>query len=369
MAAIRTWLIRNQGPVGHAVRVSVGAICSLAVALYFRLPMPLWAVLTAIIVTQMNLGRSLKAAADYLVGTLGGAVFGALVATTLPHAHEASLLLVLAVAVAPLTLVASLKPSLAAAPITGALIILLPMITHVSPAVSAVDRVLEVLLGGVIGFLVSFAVLPSNALRLAVDAAAQALDRMAKAFGELMVGLDKGLDVAALHRIQDHIGQALVQLDAIGMEADRERRARLTEGPNTKPLLNTLLRLRHDLVMIGRVAIVPFGEPFRSRLQPALAQVTAAMIVYFHESAAALRGRHQPPSIEIVDEAMAAYSAEMMRLRGEGLVHELPMERAERFFALAFALEQMHRNFVELEKQMKEWAEPGRRYNPLKGPA
>jgi uncharacterized membrane protein YgaE (UPF0421/DUF939 family) len=38
--------------------------------------LPLWAVLTAIIVTQMNVGRSLMATIDYLAGTAGGAIYG-----------------------------------------------------------------------------------------------------------------------------------------------------------------------------------------------------------------------------------------------------------------------------------------------------
>jgi uncharacterized membrane protein YccC len=45
------------------------------------LRLPLWAVLTAIIGTQMKMsvGRSLKATIDYLAGTLGGAIYGSVV--------------------------------------------------------------------------------------------------------------------------------------------------------------------------------------------------------------------------------------------------------------------------------------------------
>jgi uncharacterized membrane protein YccC len=38
-----------------------------------------WAVLTAIILTQMSVGRSLKATIDYLAGTIGGAIYGGVV--------------------------------------------------------------------------------------------------------------------------------------------------------------------------------------------------------------------------------------------------------------------------------------------------
>ena len=59
-----------------SVRVTIAAMVALALAQLLQLPLPLWAVLTAVIVTQMSVGRSLKATFDYLVGTLGGAIYG-----------------------------------------------------------------------------------------------------------------------------------------------------------------------------------------------------------------------------------------------------------------------------------------------------
>ena len=137
--------------------------------------------------------------------------------------------------------------------------------THASPFASAIDRVMEVALGGVTGLIVSFLLLPSNAHPLVGAAAARALDRMARALGELLAGLTHGLDMDSLHRIQDGIGQALVQMNAVGAEAEHERSAGLAVGPDTGPLLRTLLRLRHDLVMIGRAAITPLPEAFAVR--------------------------------------------------------------------------------------------------------
>jgi len=256
--------------LGLAFRVTVAAVLSLALAQFLNLPLPLWAVLTAIIVTQLSVGGSLKVTIDYLAGTLGGAVYGAVVAVLVPPANESALLLVLAIAVAPLALIAAINPSLRVAPITAVIVILLPAITHASPVVSAVDRVLEVALGGIVGFVVSFLILPANAHRLAIAAAARTLDQMAGTFGELLAGLSQGLDMASLHRIQDHIGQALAQLNTIGAEAERERAARLAAEPATGPLLRTLLRLRHDLVMIGRVTLVPLPEAFLKRLRSPL---------------------------------------------------------------------------------------------------
>ena len=83
--------------------------------------------------TQMSVGRSLKATADYLAGTLGGALYGGAIAVLVPHSSEIALLAVLALAVAPLALVAAINPSLTAAPITAIIVLLVPEITHASP--------------------------------------------------------------------------------------------------------------------------------------------------------------------------------------------------------------------------------------------
>ena len=53
---------------------------------------------------------------------------------------------------------------------------------------------------------------------------------MARALGELLAGLTHGLDMDALHRIQDGIGQALVQFNAVGAEAEHERSGRSRRG-------------------------------------------------------------------------------------------------------------------------------------------
>jgi hypothetical protein len=58
------------------------------------------------------------------------------------------------------------------------------------------------------------------------------------------------LDETAILRSQDSIGQAFTQLTTIAAEATRERMAHFASEPDTAPLLRTLVRLRHDLVMI-----------------------------------------------------------------------------------------------------------------------
>jgi uncharacterized membrane protein YccC len=241
--------------LGLGLRVTVAAMGALTIALAVGLKLPLWAVLTSIIVTQMSVGRSLKATRDYLIGTVGGAIYGGAIAVLIPHSGEGALLAVLVLSVAPLAFIAAINPSLNVATITATIVLLLPLMSHASPLDSAIDRVLEVTVGALTGLLVSFVVLPSRAHSQIRANAARALELMASALNELLSGLTRGRDNDALHALQDGVGTALVGLNATGAEAERERAARLSSGPDTGPLLRTVLRLRHDLVMIGRASV------------------------------------------------------------------------------------------------------------------
>jgi uncharacterized membrane protein YccC len=354
---IGTWLRFRKVELGLSIRVTIAAMGALAAALAFGLKLPLWAVLTSIIVTQMSVGRSLKATRDYLLGTIGGAIYGATVAVLIPHSHEAALLAVLVLSVAPLAFVAAINPSLNAATVTSIIVLLLPVTSHGTPLDSAIDRVLEVAVGAITGLLVSFLVLPSRAHSQIRSTAPRMLELMAAALHELLSGLTHGRDNDTLHRLQDGIGAALVGLNAIGTEAERERAARLSSGPETGPLLRTILRLRHDLVMIGRASVVPLPTQLQQRLAAPLARVSQTMVDYLNTIASALRTGRGAPAIWPVQAALEAYAAEVTAVRSDGLTIGIPGDIAERFFALGFSLEQMRQNLRDLERCVSYWAD------------
>jgi uncharacterized membrane protein YccC len=71
--------------LGLAIRVTVAATAAYAIATALHLLLPLWAVLTSLIVTQLSVGRSLKATRDYVLGTIGGAIYGGAIAILIPY--------------------------------------------------------------------------------------------------------------------------------------------------------------------------------------------------------------------------------------------------------------------------------------------
>jgi uncharacterized membrane protein YccC len=244
-----------------------------------------------------------------------------------------------------------------AAPITAVIVLLLPAITHGSPLESAVNRVIEVALGAFTGFAVSLLVFPSSAHDQAIEAAARTLKLMANAFNRLISDIARGRDVQSLHNIQDVVGRSLARLDAIAAECAHERSARLASEPDTGPLLRTLLRLRHDLVIMGRAVAVPLPEVFQTRLAAPLRLVAEACTNYMRASSAALLARENPPPLDAVRLALETYAVEIATVRTEGLTRALPGDAMEHFFAVGFALDQIHQNFRDLERCVKEWAQ------------
>jgi uncharacterized membrane protein YccC len=343
--------------LGLAVRVTVAAVAAYAIATAFHLLLPLWAVLTSLIVTQMSVGRSLKATRDYMIGTIGGAIYGGAIAVMLPYSSEAGLLGLLVLAIAPLAFIAAINPSLSTATVTAVIVLLVPTMHHADPLASAIDRVSEVGVGAITGLLVSFLVLPSRAVRQIRASAARLLELIADAFTELLAGLTRGRDNDALHRIQDGIGAAMVGLNTTGAEAERERSARLSSGPDTGPLLRTILRLRHDVVMIGRATVVPLPAEVQTRLAEPLSEVSSVIARFLRAAAGALRAGAGAPPIHPVHLALQHYSEAVAAVRQDGLIRGQPSDTAERFFALGFSLEQMHQNLSDLDRVVGEWSE------------
>jgi uncharacterized membrane protein YccC len=328
-----------------AVRLAVAAVAAYAIARALHLMLPLWAVLTSLIVTQMSVGRSLKATRDYMLGTIGGAVYGGAIAMLIPHSGEGGLLALLVLAVAPMAFIGAINPSLSAATVTAVIVLLVPAMNHANPLDSTIDRLFEVTVGALTGLVVSFLVLPSRAISQIRVNAAQILELLAAAFAELLAGLTRGLDNDALHRIQSGLGTALTNLHATGLEAERERAAHLSTGPDTGPLLRTLQRLRHDVVMIGRASVVPLPD------------VSSAIVDYMRAAAVSLRSGSGTVDIQPVEAALQAYAAEVAALRSEGLIRGVPVDVAERFFALGFSLEQMRQNLNDLDRCHADWCE------------
>jgi hypothetical protein len=113
--------------------------------------------------------------------------------------------------------------------------------------------------------------------------------------------------------------------------------------------------LRHDVVMIGRASVVPLPANVQARLARPLSDVSSAIVGYMRAAAISLRNGSGAVDIQPVDAALQAYATEVAALRSEGLIRGVPVDVAERFFALGFSLEQMRQNLNDLDRCHADW--------------
>jgi uncharacterized membrane protein YccC len=159
---VRDWVRAFRPQLRFCLRATVAALVALAIANSLNFPLHgSWMVLTAVVVTQVSVGGSLRATLDYVVGTLAGAVYAAAVGLLVPHVTALGQAVALALAVAPLALAAALRPSFRVAPFSAVLVLLIGGALGENPVMSALVRVLEVALGGAVAAAVSMLVLYS----------------------------------------------------------------------------------------------------------------------------------------------------------------------------------------------------------------
>ena len=359
---LRTRLRDYSAQLRLCLRVTAAALLAFVLAQPLDVPLSgLWAVLTAIVVTQISVGGSLQATTEYVTGTLGGAIYASVIALLVPHTTVSGVAAGLALTLAPLAFLAAVSPRFRVAPFTAVLVLLVSAQLGEGPITAALYRLLEVAIGGIAAIVVSLVVLPQRAHGLVIEAAACVLDLMAQALPELLAGLTRPRDESAVRQIQDSIGEAVLQLQTIATDAHRERVTYLGPEADLAPLSRTLLRLRHDFIIIARAAATPLPEPFAARLGPLLAQIGAAAGEHLRRSAGALRAGRRPVPLKPVEAELQPYSSEMAALRSEGATRELASSDVERIFALGFALEQLYRNFLDLERCVRDCARTARR--------
>jgi uncharacterized membrane protein YccC len=352
--SLRTQLTERKAQLRLALRITASALLSLLLSRLLHLPMPLWTILTSLILTQVSIGRSLKATIDYLVGTLFGAIYGGAVVTMIPHGNQIALVGVLVLVVAPLALLGAINPRFTTSAFTGVMVLMVPGMMHTSPIESAFYRMIEVAVGGAAAVAVSLVVLPARAHALAIEAAAQMLDLAAQSLPPLFAGFSEARNAAEMAKIHDDLGLALARLNTVASEAKLEQIRFLDNAPETGPLRRTLLRLRHDLVMIGRAAAVPLPGVIHKRLGPPLARVAETAAEYLRSSGVSLVTREPPPPLGAAEAALEGCAEAFATIRHEGLTRDLPVDTAERIFALGFALEQVRHNFHDLERCVME---------------
>jgi uncharacterized membrane protein YccC len=350
-------ILVRKAALRFCARVTIAAILAFTLMQFWSLPLRgLWAVLTAVVVMQTSVGASLRATTEYVIGTLFGAVYASALGL-IPHTTTPAMIGVLAIAVAPLAYLAALSPMFRVAPFTAILVLILAGQFAESPLASALIRFGEVVLGGAVATLVSIFVFPERAHGLGLTAAQRALNLLADGLPALLRGFIQPMTLDEIGAIQDSVGQSVTAFQAVIDERQHEELIGVAAKPDPGPFSRTLLRMRHDLVILGRAAATPLPRDLQERLEPHLAFIGTTARSELQACAAALAARKPPPSNAGFEAAIDAFAGEFADLRREDLIRPLSVGEAEQLFALRFGLEQLRQNFRDLIRAITEWSQ------------
>jgi uncharacterized membrane protein YccC len=353
---VTDWLQGRSGVLRLVLRTTLAGLITFTLTHFLELPHSYWAVLTSVIIMQESVGGSLKATLDRMLGTVAGAIWGVSVTLAIPHRETLTLGLTLAVALAPLAMLAAFRPNYRVAPVTAIIVLLTTAGVQVAPMRYAVDRVLEIGLGCLVGFAVSLLVLPARAHGLLAEAAAEVILALRDLLELLLQDMTWSPDGTALAATHLRLNRTLSRVEGLVDEVKRERANRLTEAPDAEPFARNLRRLRHDLTAIGRTVTEPLPQPARQYLAEATGDLRFVISDYLVSSAASVSGRLTPPSLESVDKALLAFRDSMDRLRQSGTLRELGIEEMEQVLSLAFALQQLRGDLGDLADRIAEHA-------------
>jgi hypothetical protein len=338
----------------EALRMTASTAVTFALGSVLEMPQTFWAVIAALIVTQSNIGGSLKAALEQFIGSICGAVYGAAIALVIPHQSPVMLGLALVLAVAPLTILPTISPGFRIAPITAIIVLLSTIGVSLGPVGFATERVLEVGLGCAVGLAVSFLIVPARAYDSVLKSAGQTASLIADQIELLAVAWDRERLGVEIDTLPTQIRMSLTTLERLAGEASRERLSRLSDEPDPAPLARTLARLHVDVSTFGRIVRKPLPEEVHERLSAPWSQVMQAAANILRAAAQALPARKAPKGADELTKAIARYEAAVDGVRQEGLTKGLPTDAVARVFALSFILDQFRRNLEDFVSRTAE---------------
>ena len=335
--------------IRHAIRVSAAVGAAFALATLLRLPQGYWAVFTAVIVVQSSLGATITASIERFMGTVVGALAGAVAAYLHVRWPEFGGL-ILCATVALLSLVVSMRSSLKVAPVTAVIMLIGNTTTHLSPLVAAGFRIAEISVGSIVGVAATLLIFPARAGASVITGVQTITDLQARLLEDYVMTLRGTPEPTDPLKAQDDLRAALGKLQTAMTEADRESATRLSDRSVSDALPRTLWRLRNDTVLIGRTLRQPLPAP---DLAPAAADMLVASARFLRATAALLASGARPDRVAFA-QAHQTFQTCVEGLRQKGVTRELGFDEAARVFGLVFAIENLFGNLGDFQERIEE---------------
>ena len=312
-----------------------------------------WGSISAIIVLQSNVGSTVTASRERLIGTLIGAAFGAgfsLVDPSVPVIAVYLLAVILAMATCSLL---GLKNSSRLAGVTVTIILLVHRTA--SNWTLPMYRVLEVLLGIVVALGFSTLVLPSRAKMRLRDGLAREFLLLGAMFRTLMEEFHGRTAANSAHIFKD-VAEAIATNAAL-LDAARNEPASGPMSTEALALLQQFGREMSDALKALQLAVKGSdGNGYSTQLEPELDGLSASIGKGFQHIAGCIHRWQfdEAPTGWALEDGIAALEEKMAAIRPTGL--EFPQAEILRAYAVQLHLKHLAR---ELRRSLVETDEAG----------
>lgn len=340
---------RSRGASALKQGIKTGFAGTIAYAIYagWHLPQGYWAVFTALVVTQVNLGASWKAALYRTIGSTSGAVAAAVMLLLLGSGpvRAGVVLFVLATLFGFLT---ALHSSFSAAGFTTAIILVFGTIYE--PWHMAWLRVLYTLLGAFVAFAVGVMIWPVRAregLRLKLASILEGTAALYRAVTEAaMQGVNQDQRVRQLSRQLHDLRRGITQQ----MEEARSELAfsRFNQSAYQE-FIDGTDQIRRRLTAMAEDSDLYLHAQVQPQLVPSLPPLTEQTLGAFAALAAAVRAQGNPADCGDLGTAVHELEVDVARLRQRAATAPFALDRMLPFWSFVFNLKEMAQDLKRLE--------------------
>ncbi|WP_300161123.1 FUSC family protein [Solidesulfovibrio sp.] len=349
-------LLRRLG-LRHALRTAAAAVATYILVTALALPQGYWAVVTAVIVMQANLGGSLWASWTRLAGTALGAVAGG-VAAHLGGQSYLAVGLAVFVTLAVCTGISKLRESSRVAGIT-AVIVILGGHPGTSALTMGVDRFFEISIGIVTALAVSALVLPSRASRAMEHGLAAIFEDAAAYFALVVEGrLHDDYVERQVFALKDRILRTLARCRELRRESVIEGRGG-DEGALRSMLLYRGERLFEHILAMDHVAAEWRGQGLHRHLPEELTGLEGAVAEILRALAVHLRRQGPLPALEPLTAAVAVARAKLTAMRRERAPAAYDLSEVMHFFSFMHGMLSCSSDAAEIVRRIRAYEEEG----------
>ena len=330
---------RESRHIKQGLKTGIAGLLTYAIYVHFKLPEGYWAVFTALVVTQANLGASWKAALYRTAGSTAGALAAGVVGPWIGMGAIRTGLVLFALA-ALFAFLTTLHPSFSAAGFTAALVLLLG--TQQQPWHLAWLRVLYTVIGAVVAFLVGVLIWPVRARdRLRVEIAGF-LDDLARLYSATTdAGIREKCSDTAFESLRSAVTADWDRLSTALDEARSEPAFSRFNEADYAATVEELNHLRQRLMAMCGDSDLYSHATVLEALVPELKPLTDETARSFIGLAASIRGVTGEFNKTALDETEQLLDQRLQKLREARITSPFSLDRMLPFWSFLFNLKEI----------------------------